>query len=296
VNKNDHEPSAKEQEAAIRAWAKRAGHKVAAVYADEDVSGTNGVKDREALGQALADLRDGKADGLAAAHMDRLSRKLTVQEAILGKAWKAGARVFTADAGEVLADDEEDPVRTAIRQMLGVFAQLEQGMIRARLVRGKRAKRERGGYTGGWVPLGMRAEDRELVPDPQEQAAVALILAQHDQGASLREIIAALEEGGHRTKRGGRWHPSTVSRTLARHGKIPADQAIPRSKPESNSPALPMPAPAPARVRPPASSTARRAPQPGPACAGNPDPAAHRWNEHGSCRDCRVLGHELLED
>ena len=36
--------------------------------------------------------------------------------------WRSGANAFTTDDGEVREDDPEDPMRTAIRQMRGVFA------------------------------------------------------------------------------------------------------------------------------------------------------------------------------
>jgi hypothetical protein len=67
------------------------------------------------------------------------------------------------------ADDPKGPVRTAMRPMIGVFMQLEPGMIRARPARGERTR-----------------------------------------------IIAVLGAEDRRTKRGGWWHPSTVSRLLAR--------------------------------------------------------------------------------
>jgi transposase len=35
---------------------------------------------------------------------------------------------------------------------------------------------------------------KTLVPDPDEQAAIALIFDKHAKGCSLREIIAALDE------------------------------------------------------------------------------------------------------
>ena len=59
-------------------------------------------------------------------------------------------------------------------------------------------------------PLGVRVEGREFVPDDAELAAIARIRELHAGGASLREIIAALDAEGHATKRGGRWYPSTV--------------------------------------------------------------------------------------
>jgi len=60
--------------------------------------------------------------------------------------------VFAADAGESHADDADDPMRTAMRQMTGVFAQLERGMIRARMARGKRAAAAQGRYTSANPP------------------------------------------------------------------------------------------------------------------------------------------------
>jgi DNA invertase Pin-like site-specific DNA recombinase len=64
-------------------------------------------------------LADGTAEGLIVARLDRLARSLTVQEATLGLLWRRGATVFSADNGEVHADDPDDPMRTAIRQVMG---------------------------------------------------------------------------------------------------------------------------------------------------------------------------------
>lgn len=213
-NKNDHEPSAKEQIKEIRAWAKKHGHAILAIGSDEGISGT--IEEREALTQALAILHRGKADGIVFAHIDRLSRQLTVQEAILAQCWDAGGRAFATDTGEILADDPADPMRKAMRQMMGVFAELERGMIRARMDRGKRAARADGRYVGGFVPLGQRVEAGKLVDDQDSQQAIERMRELRDSGQSLRQIVAILSAEGHQTARGGQWQPSTVSRVLAR--------------------------------------------------------------------------------
>jgi DNA invertase Pin-like site-specific DNA recombinase len=217
-NTAHHEPSEAAQVKAITGWAKAASARIVATYTDRAASGTNGVDGRPELHAALAALHDGEADGLLVQHLDRFSRKLDVQEAVLAQVWDAGAGMYAVQGygGLVPRDDPDDPMRTAMRQVMGVFTQLERGMIVARMRRGKRAKAARGGYTGGWLPLGLRSQDGEAVPDEAEQAALALIRSQHSEGRSLREIVSALEAGGHRTKRGGRWHPSTVARALAR--------------------------------------------------------------------------------
>ena len=81
--------------------------------------------------------------------IDRLARVLTVQEAILGMIWKLDGKLFTVDGGEVTPDDPDDPMRTAMRQMAGVFAQLDRAMVIKRLRNGRQTKAERGGYAGG---------------------------------------------------------------------------------------------------------------------------------------------------
>lgn len=203
------------QERQLAEWAERGGHQLLAVHRDEGISGTKEAVDRPGLGGALVDVEDG-AGALVVAKLDRLARQLTVQEAVLAQVWKSGGRVFSVDVGEVLQDDPDDPMKTAFRQMMGVFSQLERGMIAARLRAGKKAKAARGGYAYGAPRLGMRAEDRELVVDAGEQATIARMVELRGQGLSLRQIAATLEAEGRPTKRGGRWQPKVISSVLLR--------------------------------------------------------------------------------
>ena len=215
TNKDDHEDSIAEQRRKILAWARSHGHEVIRCFADEGVSGTNGIEEREALSEALLGLSDHQAEGLAVAHLDRLARELTIQEVILAKVWAYGAAMFSTDGGEVLADDPDDPMRTAMRQMAGVFAQLERGMTVRRLRGGKRAKQARGGYIGGEVPFGKQVVGGEFTDDSVELAIAAYIHDLADKGLSLRGISDTLNTEGIVSKRGGRWYASTVSRVLA---------------------------------------------------------------------------------
>lgn len=190
------------QEADCRAYAERAGLEVAEVYA-EVVSGRNGIADRTEL-PALVDAVDaGKVDGVLAARLDRVARSLTTQEAILGAIWSRGGVVHVADYGEVPQDDPDDPARTAMRQMMGVFAELERAMIAGRLRKGRELKRERGGYGGGF---------RTQVPADVD----ALALALRREGETLRGIAAKLDESGHPPPRGDRWAHSSIPYLIRR--------------------------------------------------------------------------------
>jgi DNA invertase Pin-like site-specific DNA recombinase len=210
------------QRDAIRAWAKREGHRIAVWTSDEGVSGSNGLDARVGLLDALGALQAGTVHGIVVYRLDRLARDLVVQETLLGEVWRAGGRVFSTSASEdsyLDADGADaDPSRALIRQILGAVAQYERAMIRLRLRSGKVRKAAAGGFIGGTPPLGWRAEGGKLVQDPDEQRVRARVLELRTGGASLREIGRALDTEGLRPKRGGAWHPQQVRAVLAHQG------------------------------------------------------------------------------
>jgi hypothetical protein len=165
---------------------------------------------------ALAQLEASRAQILA--ERVALVAKLgeVVQEAALAQCWKHGGRAFMADQGEILPDDPEDPMRTTMRQMMGVFAQLDRGMTVAKLRRGRRIKGEQGKYAYGAPPYGWQAHKKELTLVEMEQAGRARARQLRDEDElSYREIAAVLDAEGLRPKRGERWHPETVRRMPA---------------------------------------------------------------------------------
>ena len=208
----------KVQEDAIRGWAKARNAVVAAVMADEGVSGSNGLDSREALPEALDALRRGDADGLVVYRLDRLARDLIIQETLLAEVKRLGGEVFSTSAAEAgyLADDPDDPSRKLIRQVLGAVAEYERSMIALRLRSGRKRKAKDGGYAYGSPPFGFRVEDGELVPDDGEQETLKRARGLQASGSSIREIVTILNEEGRSTKRGTRWHPTTVARVLGR--------------------------------------------------------------------------------
>lgn len=196
----------------IARWCEAVGAVLVAVHADEGVSGATDALDRAGLAEALSALQTGAADGLVIVSLDRLARRLDVQEAALATAWRSGARVFTVETGEVLADDPDDPMRSFVRKVLGLVSELEAQTITARLRRGRQAKRAAGGYAGGRPPYGTKAKAGKLVEEPAEAAVVAEVVALREAGVSLRGIAEHLNGRGVPTRHGGRWHPTTVRR------------------------------------------------------------------------------------
>jgi DNA invertase Pin-like site-specific DNA recombinase len=206
-----------DQEKQIRAWCKTNGHTLTGLVTDGAKSGELPPAERPGLLEVLKAVRAREADGLVMRDLDRIARTLTVQEAILAQLWKLGGHAFVVTSTEEIPqDDPDDPMRTAMRQMMGVFAQLERAMLNKRLRNGRAAKHGQGGYAYGRPGYGHKALDGSLVPDDTEQAAIRRARQLRDTGASLRTIAASLEAEGHAPKHGTRWHPEAVRRILAR--------------------------------------------------------------------------------
>ncbi|MGW7754490.1 recombinase family protein [Streptomyces violaceusniger] len=142
-----------DQEQIVRRWTRSNGHRLTKLFVEKAQSGTIAGDERPELSAALLWVEEKRVHGIVAPNLDRLARDV-VQEAALAQTWKHGGRAFMADQGEILPDDPEDPMRTAMRQMMGVFAQLDRGMTVAKLRRGRRIKGQKGQYAYGAPPYG----------------------------------------------------------------------------------------------------------------------------------------------
>lgn len=198
----------------VSEWASSHGHRLQQIHTDGAVRGTTDAVDRPGLTAALRDIQERRADGLIVATLDRLARRLTVQEAILAMVWQQDGVAITADDGEIREDDPDDPMRTAIRQMRGVFAQLDRAMVVKRLKDGRTAKRSAGRKAVGTYAYGFRGDgkgrDRDATPDESEQRAVRRIGELRAAGASYRVIAATLDAEGLKPRKAANWSAMTV--------------------------------------------------------------------------------------
>lgn len=214
------------QEAAIRRYCRQAGLRLDGLCQDV-LSGTTSLDHRPGLGAVVDALRHGEPRVIVVRQLDRLARDLIEQEQIIREIRRLGGDVVTTAPGEshYLEDDPDDPSRKLIRQVLGSVSEYERAMISLRMRNGRAHKRARGGYADGPPPYGWRAEGGNLVADPFEQEVVQAIVAMRGRDRlSYREIAKRLNADGVSAKRGGRWHPATVSR-IADNGARTAAQA-----------------------------------------------------------------------
>ena len=210
------------QEKAVRSWCRANGHKLVALHTDAGISGAKDAADRPGLSAALYDIEKRTAEGLVVPRLDRLARAVTVQEATLALVWRYGGSMFAVDGGEVLRDDPDDPMRTAMREMAGVFAGLERRMIVKRMRDGRKAKAEAGRHAVGQYAYGLHGEgkgrERDAAPNPAEVDAVTEIVRRRKAKESYREIAAALDAAGLKPRRADRWSAMAVRSVARRAG------------------------------------------------------------------------------
>jgi DNA invertase Pin-like site-specific DNA recombinase len=153
---------------------------------------------------------------LVVAKMDRLSR----DAAFLLTLRNSGTKFIAAD---------QPDVNELTVGILALIAQDERQRISARTSAALQAAKARGQRLGN--PNGAAAFKRagkgtvaavaavKAAADKHAQDLAGTIIKYRDQGhTSLRQLAAALNEGGITAPRGGKWHPTSVKNLLARLG------------------------------------------------------------------------------
>ena len=207
------------QEEACRSWLRQGRHRVVEVCSDAGRSGGADVGHRPGLARALALVGADRADGIIVHRLDRLARDLVLQEQLLAELHRRGKYLASVDPTEhaSLMASPHDPTRALVRRILGSIAQYEREVIRLRLIAGRTQKKLNGGYAGGGPPYGWAAVRGDLVKIPDEQSVIRRMRKMRADGMSLRQIGAALEAQGYRSRAPhGKWRPGTISDILAR--------------------------------------------------------------------------------
>jgi site-specific DNA recombinase len=202
------------QRARLEAYCAALGHELVAVIEDAGVSAKS-IK-RPGLQRALRMLRKGEADGLLVVKLDRLTRSVRDLVDLVDKYFRPGKSALIS-VGESI--DTASAAGRMLLALLAVIAQWEREAIAERTREALRHKRAAGARLGA-VPLGFRRQGDKFLPDAGEQATVARARELQAAGAGLAAIAAALAAEGHRTKRGGKWHLTTVRKLLQRVERI----------------------------------------------------------------------------
>lgn len=203
------------QRAKLTAYAVAMDLEIVEIVEDAGVSAK--TLNRPGLARVLEALEGGRAEGVLVAKLDRLTR--SVRD--LGELVE---RFFAARFSLLSVSDSIDTRSAGGRLVLNVLAsvaQWEREAIAERTVDALRQVKREGGRLGGealgWVRSSQTDANgrRAVVEVPEELAVVDRIAALSAAGSTVRAIAATLNAEGVRTKKGGRWHATTVQRALA---------------------------------------------------------------------------------
>lgn len=189
---------------------------VVAWYEDPGISGSD-VEIRDGMMALLtaAKTKERPFEAVVTTKIDRLARSLYGQLWVEKELSAAGISLLYAQQENLAGSD---PMTTAFRQMMAVFAELEKNLIKARLAGGRLAKARNGGYAGGPPPFGYIAVKGSgvLVVNEEQAAVVRRIFALRAQRWTTRRIADALAAGDVPSASGGTWTHRQVARILAR--------------------------------------------------------------------------------
>jgi DNA invertase Pin-like site-specific DNA recombinase len=195
VNVGADKDSEKRQRTAIQAYARTAAIEIVDWFYDADVSGADPIEIRPGFSALLDRIESNGVRTVVVEDASRFARQLVVQEAGIVALIERGVRVLTVSGDDLTETD--DPFKVAMRQIAGVFAQLEK----ARLVTKLRGARDRKRATG--VKVEGRKGHAELRPEVVKEAK-RLHRASPKTGKrrSFREIASELAKAGHVNERG----------------------------------------------------------------------------------------------
>lgn len=173
-------------EAYVRSQASQGWRVMARQYDDAAFSGGN--LERPALRDLLGDIAAGKVDVVVVYKIDRLTRSLT-DFAKLVELFDAHAVPFVAVTQQF--NTTSSMGRLTLNMLLS-FAQFERELSSERVRDKIAASRRKGRWTGGTVPLGYDAIDKNLAINPAEAETVRTIFSLYLELKSYGRLIAEL--------------------------------------------------------------------------------------------------------
>lgn len=198
------------QSARIRAMATVHGAELLDVVVDAGESA--GTMNRPGLQRILELVRNRKVEAVIVAKLDRLTRSVKDLCSLLELFEKRGVALISV--AESL--DTSSAAGRLVITIMSAVSQWEREAIGERTRDALRHKRSRGERVGN-IHYGYRlsADGKHVEPDPTEQAVLAEIRNLRGRHRSLREIAAALNESGRRTRRGSPWRHELVKNLIA---------------------------------------------------------------------------------
>lgn len=175
-------------------------------YREEGVAGKLGEDDRPAFQRMVADLLGNGCRTVVVESLDRLARQYDIQQQLATYLASKGLTLVAANTGEdITAALMGDPMRRALVQIQGIFAELDKNLLIAKLRKAREKKKAETGRGCGKMPYGGLAGEADVLSVMRRLRA---------DGLPYHWIADALNQAGTLARNGGQWSAQTVHKIL----------------------------------------------------------------------------------
>ncbi|MBU2648156.1 recombinase family protein [bacterium] len=205
----------------IQTFADKNEYQIVEIYREEGISGIAEEADRPAFKEMLVSVIRQKIGFIIIEGMDRLARELRVQENLCVYIASKGIQLISANTGENITKAiEGDPMKKALIQIQGVFAELDKNQIVRKLRNGRNKARLENEQTQKILTLKGRGkcEGRKSYKEMNQQlietAKKFYRKPRNGTRLSLLKISEKLYELGFMTSKGKPFSASQVKRLV----------------------------------------------------------------------------------
>jgi DNA invertase Pin-like site-specific DNA recombinase len=206
TNVGEDKDSESRQRDAVTRFAKRNGYTIVDEFYDAAVSGADPITARPGFTAMLERIVGNGVRVILVETASRFARSVLTQEVGFGHLQGLGVTLIAVDSPESFLSQE--PMMVALRQMQGVFSQLDKATLVAKLKSGRERKQRETGKGCGRKSLA------ELAPEAVALAKKLRRYPTNGRMRSLNEIAAALETAGFITRRGTRYGGAAIQRMV----------------------------------------------------------------------------------
>jgi len=188
----------KRQQQEIERYAAKAGIEIVKFYREEGISGTKSEEDRPAFQDMVSAILKNGVRTIVIEGLDRLAREYRVQESLLIYLASKGIDIHSARTEENLTESvESDPMKKALIQIQGVFAELEKNMLVKKLKTAREHKKETTGKCEG--RMSTRERNPEMISEIKKMRRKK---KGHSKGMSWSKIADNLNAMGYTNQSG----------------------------------------------------------------------------------------------